>query len=260
MSKPTDLERLQGSWRIASLEVDGRAIPAAGSIVVKGRRFTATDLESVYEGEMVLHPSATPRRLDLKFDAGPEKGNTNLGIYEIKGDTWRLCLATRGDARPPGFATKPGSGYALETLIRGEGPAPPPKKSKKAAPPAAPHDPTPTEFEGEWQMLSGIFDGQPLEASAVKWVKRVTSGSLTRVLAGSQLMLQVEFTRDAAKAPHEIDYINTAGPHKGKPQYGIYELDSGVLRICLAAPGDARPSEFRSVPGDGRALTFWKPI
>jgi uncharacterized protein (TIGR03067 family) len=259
MKKMTDLDRLQGSWQISSLEVDGHNIPAAGTVVVKGRRFTSTDMEAVYEGEIVLHTSATPPRIDLKFDAGPEKGNTNLGIYEIEGDTWRLCLATRGTVRPPGFATKAGSGFALEILTRGGGPAAKMKKPKKGDAPA-PRDSTPTVFEGEWQMLSGVMDGRPLEQSAVKWVKRITRGSLTKVVAGSQIMLQVEFTTDESHSPHQIDYVNTGGANKGKTQQGIYEFEDGVLRVCVAAPRDDRPGEFRSAPGDGRTFTTWKKI
>ena len=44
----------------------------------------------------------------------------NRGIYTLDGDTWTICLATRGDARPRSFATRPDTGYALETLERGE--------------------------------------------------------------------------------------------------------------------------------------------
>src|SRR5438067_1527262 len=141
MSKAKDLDLLQGSWRIATMEVDGREMPAqmlaGSSIVVKGSRFTSTGMDAVYEGELVLDPSAMPRRLDMRFDAGPEKGNTNLGIYELNGDNWRLCLAMRGSVRPVSFATQAGSGFALETLTRGAMPAPAaPKRSRKSGPPA----------------------------------------------------------------------------------------------------------------------------
>jgi hypothetical protein len=42
--KITDLERLQGAWRITALDVDGQSMPAAGGIVIKGRRFTGTGM------------------------------------------------------------------------------------------------------------------------------------------------------------------------------------------------------------------------
>jgi uncharacterized protein (TIGR03067 family) len=71
-------------------------------------------------------------------------------------------------------------------------------------------------------------------------------------------MLKVEFTFESSSSPGTIDYVNLAGAHKGKTQRGIYKLDGGILSVCVAAPGAARPGQFESVPGDGRTLTVWK--
>jgi uncharacterized protein (TIGR03067 family) len=258
-----DLELLQGSWTVADLEVDGQATPAGmlgdARIVVEGNRFASTGMGATYEGILSLDPAATPPRLDMKFDEGPEKGNTNLGIYQLEGNTWKLCLATRGTVRPASFASPPGSGFAVETLVR-EGAAAARKAKgrapKKAAPP--PSAGPPTEFEGEWSMLAGVMDGKAMDSSLLKWVKRVTRGNQTTVVAGPQTMLKVEFTFDASPSPQCIDYFNLAGAHKGKSQQGIYKLEGDVLTVCIAAPGAPRPGKFESVAGDGRTLTVWK--
>jgi len=117
-----DLELLQGSWSITSLSMEGQELPASmfanGSIVVKGNRFTSLGMGAVYEGTLTLDSSANPRQLDMNFDAGPEKGNVNFCIYEISGEIWKLCIATRGMVRPPAFISTPGSDIALETLQR----------------------------------------------------------------------------------------------------------------------------------------------
>ena len=223
-------------------------------ITVKGDRFTSTGMGAEYAGKIDLDPLQSPRQIDMKFDEGPEAGNTNRGIYELDGDTWRLCLATSGAVRPADF-----SGFALETLVRGEVP-PHPKapKRKKAAPPAAKGDTGPaTEFEGEWPMISGTMSGKPMDEAMVKWVKRVTHGNQTKVQAGPQVMLHVEFICDSTQSPKTIDYVNLAGTNKGKTQYGIYEFEGDVLTVCVSAPGAPRPSEFESVPSDGRTLTVW---
>ena len=249
-----DIDLLQGTWTVSALEVDGQPMASPGDayVVIEGNRFTSTGMGAVYEGTLELDASASPARIDMKFDKGPEKGNTNPGIYELAGDSWKLCLATRGTVRPASFASTPGSGIALETLVRGKA-APKARKSKAAAPsgPA-------TIFEGEWQMLSGVMNGQAMDASAVQWVKRVTRGNQTTVVAGPQTMLKVEFTFDPAASPATIDYLNLHGPGKGKRQQGIYRLEGEVLTVCTGAPGAERPSEFASVPGDGRTLTAWK--
>jgi uncharacterized protein (TIGR03067 family) len=54
----------------------------------------------------------------MKFTEGPEKGNTALGIYELDGDEWKLCLTITAKDRPTEFAAKPKSGLGLEVLKR----------------------------------------------------------------------------------------------------------------------------------------------
>src|ERR1035441_4910465 len=115
-----DLEMLQGTWTIVHLEMDGRKMSGgAARIVVRGNRFTTIAMGAAYEGTVVVHQTTAPKSFELHFEQGPEKGNTNLGIYELDGDTWRICLATRGSERPNEFAAPPGTGIAMETLQRG---------------------------------------------------------------------------------------------------------------------------------------------
>jgi uncharacterized protein (TIGR03067 family) len=259
-----DLDLLQGSWSVTALEVDGQEMPAAmlasARIVVQRNRFTSAGMGPEYAGTLELDESASPARLDMTFDAGPEKGNVNLGIYVLLGDTWKICLATRGAVRPSTFASTAGSGFAVETLVRTTGVAPAKAKrraSTMTAPASAGGGP-PTEFEGEWSMVSGVMDGQPMDKSVTQWVKRVTRGNQTTVYAGPRVTMSFEFSSDSTSSPKSIDYCNTAGANLGKTQYGIYEFEGGRLKICVAAPGAARPTQFESAPGGGATLTVWK--
>jgi uncharacterized protein (TIGR03067 family) len=251
---PNDLDKLQGTWTVEAMEVDGQSLSSPGDarVVIEGSRFTTLGMGAVYEGTVEVDSSANPARIDMKFDKGPEKGNTNLGIYQLKGDSWKLCLATRGTVRPESFQSTAGSGIAVETLVRGKA-APKTRKTK---------DPEssgpPTEFEGEWRMVSGVMDGKAMDASAVQWVTRVTRGRQTSIIAGPQTILKVEFTFDPSTSPASIEYLNLHGPAKGKRQAGIYRIDGDVLTVCTAAPGAARPGEFTSLAGEGRSLTVWK--
>jgi len=252
-----DLDRLQGAWAIVGLEMDGQPTDLIGDarIVIESNRFTSTGMGDEYAGTLELDSSASPARIDMKFDSGPEKGNSNLGIYELDGDSWKICLATRGAVRPAKFASPPDSGIALETLVRGKA-APKALKARKAKAEAS-SGPA-TVFEGEWQMVSGVMNGVAMDASTAAWVKRVTRGNQTSVIAGPQTMLKVEFTFDPSTSPASIDYLNLHGASKGTRQLGIYRLEGDMLTVCTGAPGGARPGEFTSAKGDGRSLTVWK--
>src|SRR5262249_16780294 len=117
-----DAIAIQGAWGYATLELDGKAIPeqslGGSKLEIAGNKFTSTTGEVVYKGTVKLDATQKPKTIDLMFTEGPEKGNTALGIYELNGDTWRICLTVTAKERPKEFATKSGSGLALETLKR----------------------------------------------------------------------------------------------------------------------------------------------
>ena len=254
---PSDIDQLQGSWNIQSLEVEGHQMGSEmlsqARLEINGSQFTTTGMGAEYSGTLKLDNSVSPARLDMKFSSGPEKGNTNLGIYEMNGDSWRLCLATRGNVRPTTFSSANGEGFALEVLTRGV-PAASAPQSETAASSSAP----PSIFEGEWKLVSAVMDGKPMEESMVQWVKRVSIGDETTVYAGPQVMLKVKFTIDPSQSPKAVDYLGLAGNVKGKTQLGIYEFEGDMLKFNVAAPGDPRPNKFDLPKGAKGTLTIWK--
>ncbi len=137
-----ELGKLQGVWNIVFLEVEGmtpspsvyagstievkgdrfttRAMGAAqgGMVEMEGERFSTRARGAVHAGTIELNAEVVPNEFKMKFTEGPEKGNTNNGIYELDGDRWKICLNMKGGPAPTEFATSPGSGRALETLDR----------------------------------------------------------------------------------------------------------------------------------------------
>jgi uncharacterized protein (TIGR03067 family) len=258
----SEIAQLQGSWRIASLETEGQAVPGGmlngAGIVVKGERFTTTAMGATYTGTVEVDAGQTPKALNLVFDSGPEKGNTNYGIYNLDGDTWTICLATRGTVRPRKFATNPGSGLALETLTRERRAAGRPAPARKVAESES-AGPT-TELEGEWAMISGVMDGQPMPPQAVAEGRRFTRGDLTTLKFGPQTIFEARATLNRSATPAAIDYVHLEGMHAGKTQLGIFEYDGQTLKICSSTPGQKRPADFASVPGDRTTFTVWKRV
>jgi uncharacterized protein (TIGR03067 family) len=90
-------------------------------MTIQGNRFTSTGMGAVYEGTIEVDATTIPKAFNLNFIAGPERGNTNFGIYELDGDNWRICLNTRGTSRPRTFVAEPETGIALEVLKRSAG-------------------------------------------------------------------------------------------------------------------------------------------
>ena len=273
---PTDLDKLQGTWNVTSLETDGQKMPATAfnraRIVIEANKFTSIGMGATYEGTVKLDLASKPKGIDLLFSAGHAKGHRNLGIYKLEGDTWTICLATWGNKRPGKFATAPGTGFALETLERGgmtrrSGKRKSQRTSARgmsvtttnAQPETAASGPV-TELEGEWAMVSAVFNGAAMNQSMVKWCQRITRGNVTRVIAGPQVFVNASFTLDNSKKPHVIDYVNLEGASKGESQAGIFELIGDSLEICMAAPGQPRPADFSSKTGDGRSYTTWQLV
>ena len=250
-----DRDRLQGTWNIVSMEMDGQKMPGGSArIVVRENRFATIGMGAIYEGALVVDQTTAPRSFELRFDAGPEKGNTSFGIYHLDGDTWRICLTTRGGERPKEFAAPPGTGIALETLQRAATADPPATPVDPDAPGLLAGDPAP-ELAGEWVPVSMLRDGQALPPSMLHYGKRIATANQVTVKFGPQVVLQASYAVDRSRMPMTMDYL-LAG---GQTQYGIWALEGGRLTMCFGAPGQPRPAGFTSAPGDGRTLAVWAP-
>jgi uncharacterized protein (TIGR03067 family) len=246
-----DAIALQGAWGYAALELDGKTIPeqsiAGSKLEIAGNKFTSTIGDVVYKGTFKVDATQKPKTIDLMFTEGPEKGNTALGIYELNGDTWRICLTVTAKERPKEFATKGGSGLALETL-----------KRKKAGDPADAIKTELAKFAGEWTMVSGEINGQAVPDQMRTQFKRIATGDETLVMLGESTFMRAKIAVDPAKKPKAIDYTLLEGPNKGQKQLGIYEFDGENLKFCFSSSGKERPTEFTSPDGSGRVASVWK--
>ncbi len=246
-----EVEKLQGTWNFTAVEINGTNMAAkdfkGSKITVKGETFSTVSMGVTYKGTLKVDVASTPRKLDLTFTEGPPRGTTALGIYELDGDTWKICLTVNATERPTAFATKAGSGLALETLKRETDEKTDDATKKEMA-----------KLEGEWVMVSGEIGGQSMPEQFVKTGKRVCKGNETTTTISGRVFLKATFTIDPSKKPKTIDYTMTEGPTKGKKQLGIYEFDGDTVRFCFSAPDKERPTEFKTKEGEERTLSVWK--
>lgn len=120
----SDQAKMQGTWAIESSEFDGHpAIPEDQikdfRVVVKGdKRAVMKGDEAVSESTFTLDEKSKPRGITVKVNDGPLKGKELPGIYEIDGDTFRICLNVEGKERPKEFKGDTGSGCMLQVCKR----------------------------------------------------------------------------------------------------------------------------------------------
>jgi uncharacterized protein (TIGR03067 family) len=242
-----DFTKLQGPWTLRSLVLGGQEMPPAGGIEIDGDRFVVNGMGAEYAGTIELDSQAKPKRFDMLFTRGPEAGNRNRGIYELNGDTWKICLNIEGKARPRSFTAKPGSGNAVEVFAR-SGAAEPDSSEDVVSVPSGEG-----ELVGEWKMVTAFQAGHELDAAMAKTGRRVTTATHTTTYFGSKVFLNAEYMTDAAQSPKTIDLKTKNGT-----QLGIYELDGALLKICFATPGKPRPTSFETRVGDGCTSAIWK--
>lgn len=101
-----ELDRLQGSWAITLF--NGEPVPseAGAYLVFTGDKYEQWTGGSVDErGSIKLDPKAKPASIDLVIVEGGDAGKTQLGVYEISGDTATVALSIPGSTtRPSGVA------------------------------------------------------------------------------------------------------------------------------------------------------------
>jgi uncharacterized protein (TIGR03067 family) len=104
-----DEDVLQGTWQVVGGEMQGMALKEEMMkdldvrMTVKGNTFEfktkgADDETGTYK----LDPSKTPRHIDIVTN----KGQNRKGIYELKGDEFKVCLDPEGKTRPTEFKSK----------------------------------------------------------------------------------------------------------------------------------------------------------
>jgi uncharacterized protein (TIGR03067 family) len=132
-AKPkTDHDRLQGTWRVLDMVTDGKPNIKQNPDDEADATFADDTMSLVAQPgakkfrEFTIKVDSTkkPKNIDLKVTEGVGKGKVALGIYELDGDTLKLCFPQDENvARPTEFASTDGSRHVFLTMRR--------QKSKK---------------------------------------------------------------------------------------------------------------------------------
>ena len=117
-----DARAIEGLWRPATAELAGQ--PMAESV----RKIISLKLENGnYEvfvgnepdhGTYTIDAAAKPKSITVVGTQGPNQGKTFPAIYELQGDTLRICYDLSGAKRPTEFKSVAGTKLYLVTYKR----------------------------------------------------------------------------------------------------------------------------------------------
>jgi uncharacterized protein (TIGR03067 family) len=113
-----ELQLLQGTWQIEFQEENGEKVAAEElktRTIAFGKNafFKKKNNIVVQIAVMKIDPSKSPRTFNALIVQGDRKEDIMPGIYDLDGDTLKICIDTEGNQRPKEFKTAPKSGLLL---------------------------------------------------------------------------------------------------------------------------------------------------
>lgn len=118
-----ELDALQGTYTLVEAVIEGGPAPADElkkvTVVIKGDQFLFREDNQEEAATIKFGAAGPPKEIDIVPSSGTRKGKTLKGIYELTGDTLKICGANEeGAVRPTKFEAPKGSGCALLVLKR----------------------------------------------------------------------------------------------------------------------------------------------
>jgi uncharacterized protein (TIGR03067 family) len=109
-----ELKSLTGTWMAVSGEENGKEISKddakAFELTIKDGKYTLKIMGKEQEqGTITVDPEKKPKTIDIDITSGDDKGKSQKGIYELDGDTLKVCVARPEEERPKELAGKAAS-------------------------------------------------------------------------------------------------------------------------------------------------------
>lgn len=117
-----DVDGLQGTWSPITAELGGKSMPETVlksiSLKLDRNRYEVFADGSPDRGTYSTDASTQPKAMTITGTEGPNKGQSFPCIYDVQGDTMRICYDLSGAQRPTEFKSPPGTKVFLVTYAR----------------------------------------------------------------------------------------------------------------------------------------------
>jgi uncharacterized protein (TIGR03067 family) len=117
-----DNKKIEGSWLPVKAELGGQPMPdevlKTISMKLADGKYQVVADGHPDNGTFSLDASAKPKGMTVTGTEGPNKGKTFPCIYELQGDSLRICYDLSGAKQPTEFKTTPGTRLYLVTYKR----------------------------------------------------------------------------------------------------------------------------------------------
>jgi uncharacterized protein (TIGR03067 family) len=119
---PHDASDIQGTWLPTEAVLGGEPMKDdfLTNTVLKldHGKYEVTVSGASDKGTYTIDSAIKPKTLDITGTEGPNAGRKIPAIYELRGDTLRICYGLGGSARPSEFNSPPGTKFFLVTYHR----------------------------------------------------------------------------------------------------------------------------------------------
>jgi uncharacterized protein (TIGR03067 family) len=117
-----DPKAIQGKWIPTQAELAGQPMPddvlKAISLKLENGKYEVFVGEHPDRGTYTIDAGTKPKSMSVTGTEGPNQGKTFPAIYELDGDTLRICYDLSGASRPTEFKSVAGTKLYLVTYKR----------------------------------------------------------------------------------------------------------------------------------------------
>ncbi len=121
-TRADDLKAMEGTWKVESAAAGGKEIESGDLkeivVTIKGDQYGVRFKDKQDAGTLKLDEMQKPKTMDATDTEGDDVGKVVKAIYELSGDTLRVCYAIEGGERPTELVSREGSPWLLLTYQR----------------------------------------------------------------------------------------------------------------------------------------------